>query len=150
MKYLLLFFFTIISTNSLLAESNIDFEKLIKPKKLGSINWYNVEAFDVYYKALGKESNLEKDDYYYEVSGIKYPLSIHKKEKSNKIKRIYYRLTDKKIEFKKLKEYIKKNGFNKIKAKPENEFQYFVNKKKKIKLKFSNINQTLYAVEKWY
>lgn len=150
MKYVLLLFFTIISINSLFAESNIDFEKLIKPKKFASINWYNIEVFDVYYKALGKESNLDKNNYYYEINGIKYPLSIHKKEKSNKIERIYYRLTDKKLEFNTLKEYIKKNGFYKLKPKPENEYQYFVNKKKKIKLKFSNINQTLYAVEKWY
>ena len=150
MKYLVLFILTIFNTNFTFAESIIDFEKLIKPKKLRTVDWYNTMTFDVYYKALGKESKLEKNNYYYEINGIKYPLSIHKQEKSNAIKRIYYRLTDKKIEFKNLKKYIKQNGFNKVKAKPENEFQYFVNKKKKIKLKFSNINQTLFSVEKWY
>jgi hypothetical protein len=145
----LILFITLLSQN-IFAESKIDFENLIKPKRLESIDWYNIDAFDVYHKALGKETSRNGNNYYYEVNKIKYPISIHKKEKSDRIQKIYFRLIGKEIVYNQLQKYLNENGYQKEKSKPEQEYQYFINTKKKIKLKFSNISLSLYSVEKWY
>ena len=145
----LILFITILSQN-LFAESKIDLEQLIKPKRFESIDWYNVDSFTVYHKALGKETSRDGNNYYYEVNKIKYPISIHKKDKSDRIQKIYFRLIGKNIIYNQVQSYLKSNGYQKEKSRPEQEYQFFINTKKKIKLKFSKIDLTLYSVEKWF
>lgn len=151
MKKISVYILLILSYSVALAESKIDVEQLFKPQKFESIDWYNVDQFETYHSALGKESSLEGNNYYYEVEGIKYPLSLHKKENSEKIEKIYFRIIGKNMKFKQLQSYLQENGFIKEKTPPEKgEFQSYINEKKKIKLNFSAITQNLYSVEKWY
>ena len=128
-----------------------DFEAIFKPQRFENIDWYKNDRFDTYHKALGKESSLEGNIYYYEVSGIKFPISLHKKANSQKIEKIYYRILKNKMTFKQLRAYMKKNGFTKDKSNTEfSEYRTFIHSDKKIKIKFLSVTQKLYSVEKWF
>ena len=128
-----------------------ELEAIFKPQKLEKIDWYKIDNFNTYHKALGKENSLEGNSYYYEISGVKFPLSIHKKADSKKIEKIHYRILNKKMSFKQLKDYMKKNGFTEDKANTDfGEYRSYVHADKKIKLKFLSATQNLYSVEKWF
>jgi hypothetical protein len=133
------------------AETKINIEEHFKPAKLQSIDWHQENNFQTYVKALGKASLQEGNKFYYEIKGLKYPLSLHKKEKSEKIEKIYHRIIGEKISFEQLKDYLQKNNFVKDPtSKIEDNYQSFISNDKKIKLQFSKATQELYAVEKWF
>jgi len=50
---------TLLSQN-LFAESKIDLEQSIKSKRFESIDWYNVDSFNVYHK-LSKNNGYQKE-----------------------------------------------------------------------------------------
>ena len=145
------FIFMIVSLSfGVLAKAQQDYETIFKPKSLQAIDWYKTSDFKTYEKALGQVSSKEGDAYYYEVNGLKYPISIHKKKDSDKIEKVYFRVLGDKPDFSSLTSYLKDNEFT-LDAKTESkDFRTYISKKRKLKLNFSSATKKLYSVEKWF
>mgnify|MGYP006908242338 CR=1 FL=1 len=148
MKFLLSFI--LLFCFNLAAKDEVDYEILFKPTEFKSINWYKVDDFTIFHNALGKADHQEKNSYYYIRNNIKYPLSIHKKDKSKKIEKIYYRILGSKKSFDQLKNYLNQNNFVQDENKSGEQYQSYVNIENKIRLNFLKSTQKLYSVEKWF
>jgi len=142
---LLLISLCIFSSFAMSSKRNI--ERSFTPDKFQEIDWTTERSLATYQKVLGK-SDLTKDGkYYYEVSGIKYPISLHTKKE--KIEKVYFRVLGDKPNFKQLSPYLKDNNFKVSKVR-EKDYKVYISQKKKIMLRFKEATQKLYSVEKWF
>jgi len=121
---------------------------LLKPSALKELNWDKSFSKKEAEEFLGKASLEENNSNYYIVAGIKYPLTIEFKK--DKVSRIFAMLVNQKVSLEQMAPYLKE--FKKVEAegKEQELYYYLESTDKKLRLKFTLIEHTLYSAERWY
>lgn len=124
--------------------------KLITPAKLKPLAWYQEDQFQRYQTVLGKAARQDKNHFYYQVQGIKYPISFELTADKSKLSKLYFRILEQEIHFDVLRDFMQGNQFTETTSTERKDLKVFVSQKRKLKFYFRLADENLYSVEKWY
>lgn len=136
----------VITTLICLSLSNLVYSLELKPNILKNLNWDQtiLTKKDVS-ASLGQATFAEKNKEYFEIQGLRYPVSIEYKD--NKVIRIFARYINQEIKVEHLRDEYK--NFKREDNKEDKHYYLLISLDQKTKIKVRRSNDQLYSIEKF-